>query len=259
LQASEYYRQRLEKSPNDPELHYNFGTAAYKNNMQDDAIEAFTKALKSNNVELQKKAYYNRGNSYFQKGAEAQQADPETALNQWKQAINSLESALQLDPDDADAGHNLEVIKKRLEELEEQHQQNQQTQKDDQQSEQNQEDQPQQDENGQQDSQEKQKSNDGQPEKDPGTGRGEQADDQPESPSEEKNSRASDKPEALNESEESDKNAGEQMDQDAQRQQLGKMTRAEAENLLNALKNEEGELNFVPSGADSGNNIDKDW
>ncbi len=262
LQASEYYRQRLEKSPNDPELQYNFGTAAYKNNMQDDAIEAFTKALKSDNVELQKKAYYNRGNSYYQKGAEVQQADPETTINQWKQAINSLESALQLDPDDADAGHNLEVIKKRLEELEEQHQQNQQdqqNQKDDQQNEQNQEDQPQQDENGQQDSQEKKKSNDGQPENDPGTGQDEQADDQPESPSEEKNDRASDKQEALNESEESDKNAVEQMDQDAQRQQLGKMTREEAENLLNALKNEEGELNFVPSGSDSGNNIDKDW
>jgi tetratricopeptide (TPR) repeat protein len=168
LQASEYYRQRLEKSPNDPELHYNFGTAAYKNNMQDDAIEAFTKALKSDNVELQKKAYFNRGNSYYQKGAEVQQADPKTTLNQWKQAVSSLESALQLDPDDADARHNLEVIKERLEELEEQHQQNQQDQQD-QQSEQNQEGQPQQDENGQQDNQEKQQSKDGQPENDPET------------------------------------------------------------------------------------------
>lgn len=261
LQASEYYRQRLEKSPNDPELQYNFGTAAYKNNMQDDAIEAFTKALKSDNVELQKKAYYNRGNSYYQKGAEVQQADPETTINQWKQAIGSLESALQLDPDDADAKHNLEIIKKRLEELEKQHQQDQKDKKDNQQSEQNQDGQPQQDQNGQQDSQEKQQSKDGQPKNDPETGQDEQADNQPESPSEEKNNRASDKPEALNETEESDKNAREQMDQDAQRQQLGKMTREEAESLLNALKNEEGELNFVPSESAAGNNndIDKDW
>lgn len=264
LQASEFYRQLLEKSPNDPELQYNFGTAAYKNNMQDDAIEAFTKALKSDNVELQKKAYYNRGNSYYQKGAEALQADPETTINQWKQAISSLESALQLDPDDPDAGHNLEVIKERLKELEEQHQQNQQDQQDqqdqkDQQSEQNQEGQPQQDENGQQGSQEKQQSQDGQPENDPKTGQDEPVGEQPESQSEEKNDQPSDKPVALNESEESDKNAGTQMDQDAQRQQLGKMTREEAENLLNALKNEEGELNFVPSGSDPDNNIDKDW
>jgi Ca-activated chloride channel family protein len=263
LQASEYYSQRLEKTPNDPELLYNFGTAAYKNNMQDDAIEAFTKALKSNDVELQKKAYYNRGNSYYQKGAEVQQADPETTINQWKQAISSLESALQLDPDDADAGHNLEVIKKRLEELEEQHQQDQQNQQDqqDQQSEQNQEDQPQQDENGQQDSQEKQQSKDGQPKNEPGTGQDEPVDDQPQSRPEEKKDETPDKPAALNELAEKDQNPEEQAKQDAQRQQLGKMTREEAESLLNALKNEEGELNFVPSDSGPGNNndIDKDW
>ena len=44
------------------------------------------------------------------------------------------------------------------------------------------------------------------------------------------------------------------------RQQLGKMTKEEAENLLNALKNEEGELNFVPSGhGNNENDIEKDW
>jgi Ca-activated chloride channel family protein len=262
LQASEYYRQRLEKSPNDPELQYNFGTAAYKNNMQDDAIEAFTRALKSDNVELQKKAYYNRGNSYYQKGAEVQQADPETTLDQWKQAVSSLQSALQLDPDDADARHNLEVIREQLEKLEEQ-QQNQQDQQDkkDQQSEPNKEGQPQQDENGQQDSQEKQQSKDGQPENAPETGQNEPGDEQPQSRSEENDNGAPDKPAAINESEEKDKNPEKQANQDAQRQQPGKMTKEEAESLLNALKNEEGELNFVPSDSASGNNndIDKDW
>ena len=44
------------------------------------------------------------------------------------------------------------------------------------------------------------------------------------------------------------------------RQQLGKMTKEEAEKLLNALKNEEGELNFVPSGrGNNANDVDKDW
>jgi hypothetical protein len=38
------------------------------------------------------------------------------------------------------------------------------------------------------------------------------------------------------------------------------MTREEAESLLNALKNEEGELNFVPSGRGGDvNDIEKDW
>ncbi len=66
----------LEKSPNDPELQYNYGTAAFKNNMYDDAIEAFTKALKSDDIELQEKAYYNRGNSQYQKGVELRKSRP---------------------------------------------------------------------------------------------------------------------------------------------------------------------------------------
>ena len=66
--------------------------------MYDEAIEAFTKALKSDDIELQKKAYYNRGNSYYQKGAEAQQADPKATIDQWQQALSSLDSALELDP-----------------------------------------------------------------------------------------------------------------------------------------------------------------
>ena len=98
LQASEYYRQKLEKSPDDPKLLYNYGTAAFKNNMFDDAIEAFTKALKSDDIELQKKSYYNKGNSLYQKGVEVQQADPKTTINQWKQALSAMQSALKLDP-----------------------------------------------------------------------------------------------------------------------------------------------------------------
>ena len=45
--------------------------------------------------------------------------------------------------------------------------------------------------------------------------------------------------------------------EDMQRRELGKMTKEEAENLLNALKNEEGELNFVPGGQDAP--VGRDW
>jgi Ca-activated chloride channel homolog len=44
------------------------------------------------------------------------------------------------------------------------------------------------------------------------------------------------------------------------RQQLGKMTKEEAERMLNALKNDEGNLNFVPSGRSAKEKaIDRDW
>jgi Ca-activated chloride channel family protein len=275
LQASEYYREKLQKSPNDPQLHYNYGTATYKNNMFDDAIDAFTKALKSDDLELQKKAYYNRGDSHYQKGVEVQQADPESTLNQWKQAVSSLESALQLDPNDADARHNHDIIKKQLEELEKEQQQKQQN-KDNQQDQQDkdknkeQEDQEGQDRSGEKKEQQqngdsepdtKQQAEDGRPGENQDAGANET---DPEEPQAAENSGdKEDQPVPVNESPEKKNqatNQAEQSEDDGQRQQLGKMTREEAESLLNALKNEEGELNFVPSdrGID-GNDIDKDW
>ncbi len=40
---------------------------------------------------------------------------------------------------------------------------------------------------------------------------------------------------------------------------LGKMTREEAENLLNSLKGEQGELNFIPQGTGRLDENDRDW
>ena len=57
-----------------------------------------------------------------------------------------------------------------------------------------------------------------------------------------------------------EKSTEEQAAVDAQRQQQGKMTKEEAERLLNGLKNEEGELNFVPLDSSTENNSSvRDW
>ncbi|MGB3210655.1 MAG: VWA domain-containing protein [Desulforhopalus sp.] len=251
LQASEYYRSRLEKSPDDPELQYNYGTAAYKNNMYDDAVDAFSKALKSDNVELQEKAYYNRGNSQYQKGVEIQQADPKETISQWQQALSSLQSALELNPEDADARHNHTVITKRLEELQQQQQQNEENQQD--QKKENDPKDQEQDTNQQQD-QKKQQTNENQSGEQPaGSQEGQGEEQQQPEPSRKSNNEA-------NAPTPADRSQEEMKNEDALRQQLGKMTREEAERLLNGLKNEEGELNFVPSGrSGNDNNIDKDW
>jgi len=252
LEASEYYGKLLEKSPDDPQLQYNFGTAAYKNNMFDNAIEAFTRALESDNVELQKKAYYNRGNSYYQKGAELRQAEPQTAAGQWQQALTSMQSVLELDPLDADATHNREIIKKQLAQLEEElKQQKQQTADSDQ----------------EQNRQQKEQDGEQQPEQSDspqaGNERGEQQPDekQPEQPTGDgvKKDEQKDEPSAAaSGSEQPEESPEEQAAKDADRRQLGKMTREEAERMLNALRQEEGELNFVPSNRDI-NEPKEDW
>lgn len=241
IAASEYYSQKLATSPDDPELHYNFGTAAYKNNMFDDAIASFSNALESNNIALQKKAYYNRGNSHYQKGLEMVQGDPQKAIQQWQQALDSLQAVLKLMPDDKDAMHNHEIIKKQLEELQKQQEQKQQQEKNNEKDEQgkNQEEQ-----NGEQKQSEKTPS---------------QQDDKNQPDVKEKNDAG--QPSEKDQEKMAESAKEEQAAMDTQRQQQGKMTREEAERLLNGLKNEEGELNFVPASRSEKNNnsIERNW
>ncbi|MGW8193349.1 MAG: vWA domain-containing protein [Desulforhopalus sp.] len=256
LKASEYYSGLLKDSPDNPQLHFNFGTAAYKNNMYDDAIDAFTKTLKSDDVKLQEKAYYNMGNSYYAKGEETIQANPQATADQWRQALASLQAAIKLDPEDKNALHNHEIITKRLEELEKQleKQKKQQDQQQDNEQQSN-------NEKGQ--SKEQKQSGNSTSKQDNSQGDGEQQRDEQSKPQE-----GSRQPQEENRQQQQAKQQGEeksagqiaenstpteedrqaeQTSQDKARQQLGKMTREEAERLLNALKNEEGELNFVPS------------
>lgn len=270
LQASEYYSNRLQSSPDDPQLNYNFGTASYKNNMYDDAIESFTKALKSDNIELQERAYYNRGNSHYAKGMETLQADPEATTRQWQQAVESLQAAIELDPKNYDAIHNYDIIKKRLEELKkqqenqkdrQQEQQDNQDQQDGQQSNQSQDQQQGSDskenDNTQQGESDKQENNDQQTGQQP-TESAESENKQQPQQAEDAGDKETDGQIAENSTPTEDQTLEGQAAEDKARQQLGKMTREEAERLLNALKNEEGELNFVPSGGNTTDAV-KDW
>jgi len=271
LQASEYYQKKLAEKPDDPQLLYNFGTAAYKNNLFDDAITAFSGALKSDAVDLQKKAYYNRGNSHYAKGAEMRQADPQAAANQWRQALTSLNSALELDPADADAKHNKDVIAEQLKELEKQLEKQQEEKQD----QQNKEDKEQQQKNGENsDPEDKQQNDPGKENEDKQDSRqepnkesdGKNSEAPPEKAAEQQTAQAQEKegegeqPAGAEEKHEEQGKQAEQAANDALRQQLGKMTKEEAEQLLNALKNEEGNLNFVPAGRRrEEKDIDRDW
>lgn len=257
LAAYQYYRKQLEKKPDDPELLYNLGTAAYKNILYDDAIAAFSGALKSDKLNTQQKAYYNRGNSYYRKGAQMVQTDASAAAGHWRQALNSMNSALELDPADADAQHNRNLIEKQLEELEKQ------LEKDRQEKDTNQDDRQKPRDSDSQDKGEKNQ------QEDPSGQQGAEPEDKQQSPQDgrEEQGTSGDRSEKNGEQQadaeaagKEDDKAAQQAARDAVRQQLGKMTREEAERLLNGLKNEEGNLNFVPSGrrAQEQEN-DKDW
>lgn len=147
-QAAREYQQAAGQAPQNPELQYNHGVAAYQAGQHEAAATAFAKAMKTDNVPLQQDNYYNLGNTQYRLGQKTEKANPQETLKTWEQAVQSYEAALQLKADDGDARYNRDLVKKKLEELKKQQEQ----QKQDQQQQQDQKDQkdPQQNKDNQQ-------------------------------------------------------------------------------------------------------------
>lgn len=123
--ALENYRKSIDSEPGRDDLQFNRGDAAYKAGEFSEAEEAFRKSLETPDLSLQEKAYYNLGNTQFKHGEGLQKDDSKKAIDLWQQALKSYESSMKLH-DSADARHNYEVVKKKLEELKQQQQQQQQ-------------------------------------------------------------------------------------------------------------------------------------
>lgn len=124
--ALKIYRRLARENPDIPRLAYNAGASAYRAKDMEEAKKQFANAsLSPENLELQQKAYYNLGNTLFRTGETA--ANPEQKITTWKQSIQSYQHAISLNETDQDAQENLDLVKRRLEELQQQ-QQNQEQQ-----------------------------------------------------------------------------------------------------------------------------------
>ena len=132
IEAGRHYQELLDKDPTDPILHYNSGTAAYKNNLFEEAAAAFDRALVSDDLQVQEKSYYNRGNALYRLGESSITANPDQTRGSWERALDSYESALALNPKNEQAAANYAFVKEQLEQLKRQQneQQNRQDQKD---------------------------------------------------------------------------------------------------------------------------------
>ncbi|MEI9998338.1 MAG: BatD family protein [Verrucomicrobiota bacterium] len=117
--AEQGYEKAAQNAPARSELEYNRGDAAYKAGDFSEAETAFRKALESPNLGLQERTYYNLGNTQYQHGAALMQASTRKTIKLWKAALHSYECALQL-KDSADARHNYQVVKEKLDELRQQ-------------------------------------------------------------------------------------------------------------------------------------------
>ena len=119
------YRSEAEKTPEDPQLQFNLGAAAYKGRQYPMALASFNNSLKIQDIGLQNQSYYNIGNTLYRKGQGTEKQNPQQTIKDWEASIKAYENALKLKPDDKDAEFNRDFVKKRLEELKKKQQQNQ--------------------------------------------------------------------------------------------------------------------------------------
>ncbi len=116
-------------------LHMGIGAAAYRLGNYERAAEAYGNALIEGSEALRSQSHYNLGNTLFRQGEAALKPAPEAGdpdqlqnlsgknttlentIRDWEGAIEHFETTLSLDPENHRAAHNLELVKKRLEEL----------------------------------------------------------------------------------------------------------------------------------------------
>ena len=96
------------KGPSEALLHYDMGDALYKQERYDEAAKEFEQAQSSTDLKLREKAYYNSGNCSFRTGIAKKD------IEMLKKAAASYQKALEIDPNDQDAKHNLEVVRRHI-------------------------------------------------------------------------------------------------------------------------------------------------
>ena len=126
-EAEQNYQDAATQQPHRDDLKYNTGDAAYKAGEYSQAEQAYRDALETPDLSLQDNAYYNLGNAQYRQGEGTEKDDQKKTIKLWEQSLKSYESSLKLHPS-ADAQHNYEFVKQKLEQLKQQQQQQQQNQ-----------------------------------------------------------------------------------------------------------------------------------
>lgn len=111
-EALNHFQNALVDEPENPQLHYNVGTALYKKERYEDAATSFEKALQTEDPKLQQAVYYNQGNTFYR-------------MDKYQEAVASYKKAIDLDPEDINAKHNLELVRAKLKEMADKQQQQQ--------------------------------------------------------------------------------------------------------------------------------------
>jgi Ca-activated chloride channel family protein len=108
--------QSKQQKPEDPRLHFNAGTAAYRATNFTLAIQHFNAVLVAQDIKLQAKAYYNLGAVHYRLGQQAEDLDK--LEEAWKESFKQFNLATELDKTYQDAIFNKAFVEERLKQIE---------------------------------------------------------------------------------------------------------------------------------------------
>ncbi|MCK5083112.1 MAG: tetratricopeptide repeat protein [Candidatus Omnitrophica bacterium] len=112
--SREKYVEALKKTPESDIVNYNLGTAFYKEEDYEKAIDHLVKVLLSEDNELKESAYYNLGNALYQSGMLRVVDDVDLAISSLEKSLSQYERAVAIDDGDKDAKHNHDYVQKEL-------------------------------------------------------------------------------------------------------------------------------------------------
>ena len=101
----------------DPRRIYNEGTDAYTKGDFAKASESLRSSLRTQDLALQQRSYYNLGNTLYRTGQGTLEKDPEATIKTWEESLKAYQDALSLNAADEDANYNKSLVEKKLEEL----------------------------------------------------------------------------------------------------------------------------------------------
>ena len=94
--ALELYERAVERGPDAAEPRYNAANALYRMEAYGESVSRYDESLQDAEGELRSSGFYNRGNTSF-------------LIGRYAEAVEAYKEALRINPDDADAKHNLEL------------------------------------------------------------------------------------------------------------------------------------------------------
>ncbi len=121
--AFEAFQQQAKRRSDSPEAQFNLGAAAYHLDRENEALEAFGRALLTTNPKLRTSAEKNLGHTLFRSGEKKAEKDKTGAIKTWEDALSHYESALKIEPENREVQADRDYVQQRIEELKKQEEQ----------------------------------------------------------------------------------------------------------------------------------------